>query len=115
MRLILLFAVPVFAGVSCRQTTAAPVPVVVALEASAAVAQRGDTVTFTVRATGNNLVGVIMEYGDELTDQYATGGALTARVTFRHAYTIQGTFTVRAIATDAIGGEKEATTSIVVH
>ena len=75
----------------------------------------GAQVTFTVSAAGNNLVGVVMEYGDAGTDLYATGGARTARVTFRHAYDSAGTFTVRAIVTDATAGESEATTSIVVN
>ena len=78
------------------------------------VSVRGDTVSFTVNATGNNLFGVVVEFGDSGVDQYATSGALTARVTFKHAYTTAGTFTVRAVVTDAIAGEREATKSIVV-
>ena len=85
------------------------------LEASHAAAQRGDTVTFTVNATGNNLFGVVLEFGDSDVDQYATNGALTARVTFKHAYNAAGTFTVRAVVSDAIAGDREATRSIVVN
>ena len=40
---------------------------------------------------------------------------ITARVTFKHAYNAAGTFTVRAVVTDAIYGDKEATKSIVVN
>ena len=101
--------------VACRQSTAPPEAVTVTLESSHAATQRGDTVTFTVNAGGNNLIGVVVEFGDSGVDQYATGGALTARVTFKHAYAAAGTFTVRAIVTDAIAGEKEATKSIVVN
>ena len=101
--------------VACRQSTAPPEPVTVTLDASPATTQRGDTVSFTVTARGNNLVGVVVEFGDSGVDQYATGGALTARVTFKHAYAAAGSFTVRAIVTDAIVGEMEATKSIVVN
>ena len=101
--------------VACRQTTEPPGEVTVTLEASHVTAQRGDTVTFTVNAAGNNLFGVVVEFGDASVDQYATNGALTARVTFKHAYDAAGTFTVRAIVTDAIAGEREATKSIVVN
>jgi hypothetical protein len=100
---------------ACRQTTEPPVQLVVALEANRTVVVPGDTVTFTVNATGNNLFGVVMDYGDSLSDQYATGGALTARVSFKHAYTAAGSFTVRAIVTDALVGEKEASIAIVVN
>jgi len=101
--------------VACRQATAPPEAVTVTLESSRATTQRGDTVSFIVSASGNNLVGIVFEFGDSGVDQYATGGALTARVTFKHAYTAAGTFTARAIVTDAIFGEKEATKSIVVN
>ena len=76
---------------------------------------RGDTVSFEVNATGNNLVGVIIDFGDDSTAQYATGGASSARVTFKHAYSAAGSFTVRASVTDAVSGVKEATALIVVN
>lgn len=100
---------------ACRQSIAGPEPVLVTLESSRPSASRGDTVTFTVSANGNNLVGVVIDYGDALTDGYAMGGALTARVTFKHAFGTSGNFTVRATVTDAIMGEKEATVGVVVN
>lgn len=109
-----LFAVLLLTG-SCRQTTEPPVSLVVTLEASRSTATRGDTVTFTVNAAGNNLVGVVMDFGDQTGDLYATGGALTARVTFKHVYQATGTYAVSAIVTDAIAGEKEATTAVVIN
>jgi hypothetical protein len=111
----LAVAIALVAITACRQTTEPPGEVTVTLEASHATAQRGDTVTFTVNAAGNNLFGVVVEFGDANVDQYATSGALTARVTFKHAYTAAGTFTVRAIVSDAISGDREATRSIVVN
>jgi hypothetical protein len=111
----LAFVLALVITTACRQTTEPPGDVTVTLEASQAMPQRGDTVSFTVNAAGNNLVGVVVEFGDSGVDQYATGGALTARVTFKHAYETAGTFTVRAIVTDALAGEREATRSIVVN
>ena len=111
----LAIAMALVATTACRQTTAPPDEVTVSLEVSPATAQRGDTVSFTVNAAGNNLVGVVVEFGDSEGAQYATSGALTARVTFKHAYSAAGTFSVRAVVTDAIGGEREATKSIVVN
>ena len=92
-----------------------PGDVSISLSASSSTAHPGDTVSFVVNAAGNNLFGVAIEYGDSNTDLYSTGGALSARVTFKHVYESTGTFTVRAIVTDAIAGEKEASTSIVVN
>ena len=103
------------AAAACRQSTEPPTALSVSLQANTAVVARGDTVSFQVSAAGNNLVGVIIDYGDSSTDQYATGGALTARVTFKHAYGAAGSFTVRASVTDAIAGEKEVSTLIVVN
>lgn len=102
-------------AIACRQTTEAPTQLSVSLQANTSLVPRGDTVTFQVNADGNNLVGVIIDYGDDAMDQYATGGALSARVTFKHAYSAAGSFTVRASVTDAIAGVKEATVSIVVN
>jgi PKD repeat protein len=115
MRFVPLSLSLAVALVSCRQTTAPPIAVSVSLVANTAVVPRGDTVTFTVNAAGNNLVGVVIDYGDEAVDQYATGGALSARVTFKHVYSVAGNYTVRATVTDAISGEHEATVSVVVN
>ena len=102
-------------AIGCRQTTEPPVALSVSLQANTTAVARGDTASFEVNAAGNNLIGVILDYGDDSTDQYATGGALTARVTFKHVYSAAGSFTVRASVTDAIAGVKEATVVIVVN
>jgi hypothetical protein len=111
----ILFITLAILAIACRQSTAPPSPLVVTLEANTAVAQPGDTVTFTVNATANNLFGVVIDFGDANGDQFSTGGASTARVTFKHAYTLSGTYVVRATATDAIAGEKEASLTIGVN
>jgi plastocyanin len=87
----------------------------VTLTASVATVRPGDSVTFVVSASGNNLIGVEMDYGDGAGDQYATGGAHTAKVTFRHAFSGSGTYVTRASVTDAIAGQKDATATVVVN
>ena len=99
---------------ACRQTTEPTVEISVTLESSHVTATTGDTVTFVVRANGNNLVGVVIDFGDSVSDQYATGGALTARVTFKHAYLATGNYSVRAVVTDAISGDKEVSVAVTV-
>ena len=115
MRLALVALTCGIAISSCRQSTEPPVQVTVSLQANPTVVPRGDTVTFTVIAAGNNLFGAVIDYGDETGDQYGTGGALSARITFKHAYSSAGTYTVTATVTDAIAGEREATIAIVVN
>jgi hypothetical protein len=100
---------------ACRQTTAPVVPLLVTLEASHLTATTGDTISFIVHATGNNLVGVVVDFGDSAGDQYSTGGAHSARVTFKHAFQATGTFTVRAVVTDAIIGEKEVSVGVLIN
>lgn len=100
---------------SCRQTTEPPVPVLVTLESSRTTAVRGDTISFTVNASGNNLIGVVVDFGDQVSDQYAMGGARTARVTFKHAFQAAGNFTVKVVVTDALAGDQEASTSVVIN
>jgi hypothetical protein len=109
-----LFALLLLTG-SCRQTTEPPGSLVATLESSRSTAARGDTITFTVNASGNTLIGVVIDFGDQTGDLYATSGALTARVTFKHVYQASGSFTVSAVVTDAIAGEKEATTAVVIN
>jgi hypothetical protein len=36
-------------------------------------------------------------------------------VTFKHAYSASGTFTARAVVSDAVAGDKDVTISIVVN
>jgi PKD repeat protein len=99
----------------CRQTTEPPVSLVATLTSSPSTAARGETVSFTVNATGNNLVGVVIDFGDQSGDQFATGGASTARVTFNHVFETAGSFTVTAVVTDALVGQIERTIGIVIN
>ena len=115
MRLILLGLSIAMMSVACRQPTSTAIQISVVLEASPTVVQRGDTVTFVVNITANNLFGVVIDYGDSNLDQYSTGGASTARVTFKHAYATSGSYTARATVSDALVGDREVTQVIVVN
>ena len=115
MSRILLY-LPLLAGlIACEGSTLEPLPVDVSVEASRATAAPGDTVTFVVNAQGGSLVGVEIDYGDTVTELFGTAGARTARVTFRHAYAAPSTYLVRAVVTDAMAGQKEATVEVRVN
>jgi hypothetical protein len=100
---------------ACGGSALAPSPLTVGITASRSTAAPGDTITFVVTASGENLVGLALDYGDTGTDLYATSGARTARVTFKHAFAATGDFTVRVIATDAVAGQKDASIGIRVN
>jgi PKD domain-containing protein len=112
----LLFTAILLVGVvACAGSMLEPLPLDVNIEASRATAAPGDTIIFVVNAQGGSLFGVEVSYGDSVAEQFGTGGARTARVTFRHAYLLRGTYQVRAVVTDAIAGQKEATTEVRVN
>lgn len=112
----MLMGALVLVGISaCGPSSAEPLALDVRLEAARTTVAPGDTIAFVVTAQGGNLFGVELDYGDSTTVQYATGGARTARVTFRHAYLTRGTYTARAVATDALAGQKDASLEIRVN
>lgn len=110
----ILFGLLLAGGVACSESIE-PLPFQVGVQASATVAARGDTITFTITAQGGSLIGVETDFGDGSSDLYATAGARSAKVTFRHAYETAGTFTVRAIATDVSAGQKDATLQVQIN
>jgi hypothetical protein len=92
-----------------------PLPLNIGIEASQTTAAPGDPINFLVSAQGGDLLGVETDYGDGSAERYATGGARTARVTFRHAYAAAGTYEVRATVTDARAGTKDATVAVTIR
>ncbi|HEY7566168.1 MAG TPA: PKD domain-containing protein [Gemmatimonadaceae bacterium] len=100
---------------ACAPATLEPKPLDIGVEADRTTAAMGDTLTFVVSAQGGVLVGVEIDYGDSNLDQFGTAGARTARVTFRHAYSQPGTYTVKAVVTDAAAGQKQATIEVRVN
>ena len=111
-----LLLVGLVAGLAaCGDGALEPLPLGITIQASPATAAPGETITFVVTAQGEALLGVDVDYGDGGTGQYPTGGARTARVTFGHAYSAAGTYTVRAAVTDAVAGTKEAGVEVRVE
>lgn len=100
---------------ACDDATVDPLPLIVSIEPSRATAAPGDTIGFVVSAQGGSLLGVVMAFGDSTGDQLATGGARTARVTFRHAYSAVGVYQASATVTDALAGEKSASVEVRVQ
>ena len=100
---------------ACTSESLAPLPLKVAIEASRITAAPGDSITFEVTAQGGQVIGLTTTYGDGTSDQVATFGARTARVTFRHAFSAPGTYQVQATVTDAVAGMKDASVEIRVN
>ena len=100
---------------ACSAETLAPLPLDITITAQPVSAAPGDSISFDVTAQGGQLLGVTVDYGDGTGDQFVTGGARTARLTFRHAFAASGTYLVSATVTDAAAGEKEASTEIRVE
>ena len=92
-----------------------PLPFQVAITASKTIAAVGDTVYFSVNATGGRLLGVQMDYADGSTEDYNTGGAQRANVSFKHVFQTIGSFLVVATVGDDPGGIKGAAITIDVN
>ena len=103
------------AAFACGDSRLDPLPFQVSAAASSMSPSLGDTVSFVVTAQGGQLVGMEVVYGDNGTDAFGTGGARTARVTFRHPYSARGTFQFRATVTDALAGQLDATVDVHVQ
>jgi hypothetical protein len=100
---------------ACGDATLEPLPLDVTVEASRATAAPGQSIEFVVNAQGGDLLGLHMDYGDGSAEQFGTGGARTARVTFRHAYSAVGVYQARATVTDAVAGTKDASVEVRVQ
>ena len=87
----------------------------IGIEASRLTAAPGDTINFLVTTQGGSLIGVEIDFADGSTDSFATSGARTAHITFRHPFLTTGTFQVDAKVTDASAGSKNATIQVLVN
>lgn len=111
-----LLRVLLLAGVmSCGTKGLEPLALDIGVTANKTTVATGETVSLVVTAQGGGLVAIGINYGDNSFEQFGTGGARTARVTFSHAYSAVGNYQVRATVTDVEAGEKSATVDIVVH
>jgi len=102
-------------SIACGTAMSPAAPLEMSLTASRSTVATGDSVDFSVQARGASLVGVEIDFGDSATDLKATGGATSARVTFRHAYGASGTYMARAVITDAQEGQRDATVEVHVN
>ena len=112
-RCLIFFAVATFGA--CSTESLAPLRLNIEIEASRITAARGDSISFLVTAEGGQLLGLITTYGDGTEDQFVTGGARTARVTFRHAFSAAGTYQVHATVTDAVAGQEDASIAVRIN
>ncbi|MBV6522506.1 MAG: hypothetical protein MNPFHGCM_02654 [Gemmatimonadaceae bacterium] len=113
-RLAILLAVSGL--MACDKSTVEPVAsLTIDLSASTEIAAPGDTISLVAAAKGPNLVGLEIDFGDTTSEIYPTHGASQARVTFRHAYTARGTFTVRVVVTDGTADQKDDSVDIRVN
>ena len=110
-----VFAFLLSGVLACSTSPLETRPFDVTIAAGSTTAAPGDTIIFVVDAQGRSLLGIEINYGDTNSDLFGASGAQTARVTFRHAYLQPGTYLVRARATDAAAGEKEASVEVCVN
>ena len=115
MRLIHMGLAAALTAISCDSLSSTAVGISVLLEANPRVAQAGDTVTFIVNVSANNVSGVVIDYGDSSGDQYSAGGVSTVQAIFRHAYPDVGSYMARATVSDEAVGNRVVTQLIVVN
>ena len=89
---------------ACDAITDVGRPLTVELTASKTSAQVGESVAFSVDATGRSLVFLVLDYGDGTADTTAAFGAQTAGADYVHSYAEAGTFTLQGRAFE-VGGE----------
>jgi hypothetical protein len=114
MRLLVPGLATLLSTAACGLFESTATGISVFLQAMPLVGVVGDTVTFTVNVTANNVSGVVINFGDSHSDQFATGGGATASVTFKHAYAAVGSFMSRATVSDKVVGSRVVTQLIVM-
>lgn len=112
MRRLLAGILLIAAAAACLDSVE-PLPLAVSIQKPATVTTT-DSASFVVNAQGNSLLGVETSFGDGRVASFATSGARTAKVTFRHRYSVAGTYDVTATVNDAVLGQKTATVQVIV-
>ena len=100
-----LGAVGVFTVLSCSDSTAdfgEPLSITLTVDRSSGTAGV-DLFTFRYDASGSQLLGVVLEFGDGQADSVAGQGGSTARATRTHLYEIPGTYSANARVVEALG------------
>lgn len=112
MRRLLAGILVIAALTACIESTP-PLPLDIAIQKPATITT-ADSASFVVRAQGSSLIGVETSFGDGRVASFATSGARTARITFRHRYAVAGTYDVTATVSDVVLGVKAATVQVIV-
>lgn len=99
---------------SCTIDELEPLPLAITIQAVPSTAGATQEIIFEFTAQGGQLLGLLLEYGDNATAEVDLRGSRTAEGELRHAYTASGVYTVTATVEDAGLGSKQATTSVTV-
>jgi len=74
-----------------------------------------DVFSFHYEATGTDLLGIVLEFGDGQADSLAAQGAARASATRSHVYETPGTYSASAWAHEALGATKADTVVVEVR
>lgn len=91
-----------------------PGPLMIELSVTPASAAVGTEVTYRFEASGDQLRGVIVYFGDGAIDSVATLLARTAQGNVTHVYNMPGAYTARAVVIDGVFDEAEDTATVVI-
>ena len=98
---------------ACSSVDVEDLPTAITLTVDRNSAAVGDTLLFSYDATGEFMVGVIVDYGDGVLDSISAPGAQRANGSLRHSYVDPGSYTVIATLEEAI--RDDATDTEVVE
>ena len=102
-------------SIGCGDYTLDPLPLNVTITATPTSSPINQDIVFEVRAQGGQLLGLIVDYGDGVTQDEDLRSSRTAEATLRHAYTTPGVYNVTAGVADAILGDKQASVTVTIQ
>lgn len=101
-------------SVACDTGVEPPRALTLSLEVDRTEATLGQEFEFTYSAEGQNLVGLVIDFGDGVRDSIPLFGAQTADGFRDHGYLSPGSFEVTAELTAPPQGSRTATVSVTV-
>jgi len=99
---------------ACNTGVSSPPPLSLTLEVDRTSAVVGGQFEFTFGAEGQNLVGLVIDFGDGVSDSIPLFGAQSAAGLRDHSYETPGTFVVLAELTAPPQGSRTASVSVTV-
>ena len=111
-------AVPVLFAASACSSTSTDVggPLSIMLTVDRTSGRAGvDAFSFHYEATGTDLLGVVLEFGDGQVDSLAAFGAARAGATREHVYASPGTYLASARVQEAFGALRADTVQVEVQ